>query len=119
MKEGVKMDREIFSSMLTNENVHHFSKEERGEFISKSILKCGDCGKIKLTVLTEELAELIQEVTKIIRGKYKGVGLLEELADVLISIEYLKEICDISEDEIKFIDSEIISLQSSRWNNDK
>lgn len=29
------------------------------------------------------------------------------------------KIYDISEDEIKFIDSEIISLQSSRWNNDK
>lgn len=29
------------------------------------------------------------------------------------------KIYDISDDEIKFIDSEIISLQSNRWNNDK
>ena len=48
-----------------------------------------------LTIVMEELAELIQQVSKKIRGKSDPFCLLEEIADVYICLEELKIIEDI------------------------
>ena len=114
------MDREIFSNLMCKGNIHHFTKDEINDFVKTSILKCDDGGKIKLIITTEELAELIQAVTKFIRGfdnrtdvAFTDVhtGITEEIADVLICIEYLKEICVISDTEInKAIDIKLDRL---------
>lgn len=49
-----------------------------------------------LTIVMEELAELIQQVSKKIRGKSDQFCLIEEVADVYICLEELKIIANIS-----------------------
>ena len=52
------------------------------------------------TVCMEECAELIQAISKEKRGKSDKDHLAEEIADVIICIEILKQIYNITEDEI-------------------
>lgn len=52
------------------------------------------------TVCMEECAELIQAISKELRGKHNEKHLAEEMADVLICIEILKQIYDISDSSI-------------------
>ena len=55
---------------------------------------------VQSTVCMEECAELIQAISKEKRGKSDKNHLAEEMADVLISIELLKEIYDVSNEQI-------------------
>ena len=55
---------------------------------------------VQSTVCMEECAELIQEISKEKRGKSDKDHLAEEMADVIICIEMLKQIYNITEDEI-------------------
>lgn len=55
---------------------------------------------LQSTVCMEECAELIQAISKEKRGKSDKDHLSEEIADVLICIEMLKQIYNITEDEI-------------------
>lgn len=48
----------------------------------------------------EEFAELQQEVSKHIRGYDDKIGLLEEMADAYICLEFLKSIFHISESDV-------------------
>lgn len=74
----------------------------------KEIVKylCDDNKQIQLIIVMEELAELIQAVSKIQRKpdlqKNKD-NLVEEIGDVLISIEHLKYIYSISKNDIKAV----------------
>ena len=52
------------------------------------------------TVCMEECAELIQAISKEKRGNSDKDHLAEEMADVIICIEMLKQIYNITEDEI-------------------
>lgn len=52
-------------------------------------------------VCMEECAELIQQISKCIRGKEDKKHLTEEVADVIISIHILKRIYDLHEDELQ------------------
>lgn len=51
----------------------------------------------QLIVAMEECSELIQAVSKELRGKSDPTHLAEEIADVLISIEIIKDVCHISD----------------------
>lgn len=51
-------------------------------------------------ICMEELAELQQEISKQLRNKGGSYGLLEELADVYICLEMLKQMFNYSSDEI-------------------
>lgn len=51
----------------------------------------------------EELGELQQEVFKSLKGTPCKANLTEEIADVLITIEYLKKIHDIKDEDIEFL----------------
>lgn len=62
------------------------------------------------TVCMEECAELIQAISKEKRGKSDKSHLAEEMADVIICIEMLKEIYSISDDMI----SEWIQIKEAR-----
>lgn len=53
-----------------------------------------------LIIGIEELSELQKELTKILRGKENREHLLEEYADVLICLEWIKQHCSLSEEEI-------------------
>ena len=55
---------------------------------------------LQSTVCMEECAELIQAISKEKRGKSDKEHLSEEMADVIICIEMLKEIYSISDDMI-------------------
>ena len=55
---------------------------------------------VQSTVCMEECAELIQAISKEKRGKSDKCNLAEEMADVIICIEMLKQIYNITEDEI-------------------
>ena len=66
--------------------------------VKKSIEHYGK--DVQSTVCMEECAELIQAISKEKRGKSDKENLAEEMADVIICIEMLKQIYDITEDEI-------------------
>ena len=55
---------------------------------------------VQSTVCMEECAELIQAISKEKRGKSDKDHLAEEIADVIICIEMLKQIYNINEDAI-------------------
>lgn len=48
----------------------------------------------------EELAELSQEISKVLRGKGNKLKLIEEIADVETCIEYIKDLNNITESDI-------------------
>ena len=52
------------------------------------------------TVCMEECAELIQAISKAKRGKIDRDNMIEEIADVLICIEMLKQMYMISDEKI-------------------
>ena len=66
--------------------------------VKKSIEHYGK--DVQSTVCMEECAELIQAISKEKRGKSDKDHLAEEMADVIICIEMLKQIYNITEDEI-------------------
>ena len=68
------------------------------EIIKDSIVYYGK--DAQSTVCMEECAELIQAISKEKRGKSDKNHLVEEMADVLISIELLKEIYEVSNEQI-------------------
>lgn len=68
------------------------------EIIKDSIVYYGK--DAQSTVCMEECAELIQAISKEKRGKSDKDHLAEEMADVLISIELLKEIYEVSNEQI-------------------
>lgn len=56
----------------------------------------------QLIVAIEELSELQKELTKLLRGQGNHDHIVEELVDVLIMLEQVEKICNISHDE-KFV----------------
>lgn len=67
--------------------------------IAKSIKHYGE--EIQSTVCMEECAELIQAISKAKRGKLDEDNMTEEIADVLICIEMLKQIYNIPDCSIE------------------
>ena len=70
------------SSYVVKKSIEHYGKD------------------VQSTVCMEECAELIQAISKEKRGKSDKDHLAEEIADVIICIEMLKQIYNITEDEI-------------------
>lgn len=66
--------------------------------IAESILHYGKNNQS--TVCMEECAELIQAISKAKRGKINRNNMIEEIADVLICIEMLKQMYMISDEKI-------------------
>ena len=56
---------------------------------------------LQTVVCMEECAELIQAISKMKRGKDNRDNLIEEMADVMICIEILKQVYGISDNEIQ------------------
>lgn len=91
------MNRKQFIMGLNNPP--KISENERKRIIRKSIEQ--QHWKTKSTIAMEEFAELQQQVSKQIRGYGDRVGLLEEMADAYICLEFLKSIFDVTEDDVK------------------
>lgn len=56
-----------------------------------------------LVVSMEECGELIQAISKLYRNKPNLKNLTEEIADVLICIQYIMKSTDISESDIQYL----------------
>ena len=55
-------------------------------------------GFMNLIVVNEEFAECQQQVSKYLRGECDWFHLIEEVADVWLSIRYIQRICNISDE---------------------
>ena len=67
--------------------------------VKKSIEHYG--ADLQTVVCMEECEELIQAISKMKRGKDNRDNLIEEVADVMICIEILKQVYGISENDIQ------------------
>lgn len=74
---GIKIDKGIIA-----DSIQHYGKNNQS------------------TVCMEECADLIQAISKAKRGKIDRDNMIEEIADVLICIEMLKQMYMISDDKI-------------------
>lgn len=72
-------------------------------FDDKIVEKCVDIlDKECLVISMEECAELQQAISKLYRNKPDLKNLTEEIADVLICIQYIMKGTDISESDIQY-----------------
>ena len=56
---------------------------------------------LQTTVCMEECSELIQAISKMKRGKDNRDNLIEEMADVMICMDILKQVYGVSDNEIQ------------------
>lgn len=68
------------------------------EIVSRSLNTYGN--GIQLVVCMEELSELSQTISKEIRGKDNRNNIIEEMADVIICLEILKQVFEITDEYI-------------------
>lgn len=57
-------------------------------------------GKLQLVIAIEEMSELTKEISKDLRGKGKREHIIEEMADVQLILDELKEYYNISQEDI-------------------
>lgn len=67
------------------------------DFVKEIIAKYG---KLQLVIAIEEMSELTKEISKDLRGKGKREHIIEEMADVQLILDELKEYYNISQEEI-------------------
>jgi NTP pyrophosphatase (non-canonical NTP hydrolase) len=90
------MDREKFIEGMSSDL--ELSEEMRVDIFTRSLYSCD--WQTKCIIIMEELAELQQVVSKCARGEYDKYALLEEMADVIICLNYLQEHYDLQPCEI-------------------
>ena len=115
------MNRDDFVNQMDNilaGNVEPIIYEEQINVIRDSIKKLDErekdpfSGFYNIIIVIEELSELTKELTKALRDKGSVVGIVEELADVSLGIDYIKEIFDITDKELEYARSiKIAELQ--------
>ena len=67
--------------------------------VTKSVENYG--ADLQTTVCMEECSELIQAISKKKRGKDNRDNLIEEMADVMIRMDILKQVYGVSDSEIQ------------------
>jgi len=95
------MKREEFISELNKRSPYFtLNASKYGSILAKSFLFDGD--KKKLQISQEECAELIQAISKKIRGiSTDNYDILEELADVKICLDMIAGACDFTGHDIQ------------------
>ena len=102
------MDRNRFIQCMKS-NIE-LSDKERRRIIRRSVES--QPWKLKCACAVAEFAELARAISTRIRGYDNRIGLLEEMADAYICLEFLKSIFDITPEELqKAMD---INLQRER-----
>lgn len=91
---GIKIDKGIIA-----DSIQHYGKNNQS------------------TVCMEECAELIQAISKAKRGKIDRDNMIEEIADVLICIEMLKQMYMISDEKINKWVEKKQAREAERMNN--
>lgn len=93
------MNREKFINEL-NKASDQLDKKKLRCIIEQELNLNDQDGSYQLVLAMEELSELIQQVSKVIRGSSNYYDLLQELADVTICIETIKRITKIETKEL-------------------
>ena len=105
------MDRNSFNQQMNdmlNGTTAPITYEEQMNILHQSINSLDSnqreifSGFHNTVIVIEELAELTKELTKALRNKDDIIGILEELADVSIGVDYVKEIFDITDKELEY-----------------
>lgn len=104
------MQKEKFISGMNGHIV--LSPRERERIIQRSVER--EHWKTKSTICMEEMAELQQQISKQIRGYDDRYGLLEEMADVYISLKLLESIFNVTPEEMQKAIDAITLIRKSR-----
>ena len=98
------MDREKFIKRFNEEPNNNVNSTWLLNVLNRSIDANVDKDKFRgfsnLVITNEELAELVQEVSKYLREKGDYYNVLQELADVMICTNYVKMICGINDENL-------------------
>ena len=109
------MDRNEFIKRLENASAE-IDKEYYNEMIEKVIAfnSLGDLGIHTNHVISmEEMAELSEEISRKLRGREESnIGILEEMADVIICIDILRRIFNISDSDL----NKALNIKLDRFN---
>lgn len=101
---NIFMNKEKFVEQFEKASSEPIPAERRKEIIQNSYGRISNCNNIlgssNLLIVMEEFAELQKEISKFLRNKGDRISLIEELADVALNIEYIKNICKISDEEL-------------------
>ena len=91
---------EFVSELNKREAYFELDDHKYGHILSKSFIVDGD--KKKLQIAQEECAELIQAISKKLRGVSKdNVDILEELADVKICLDMIIIACCFTDNDLQ------------------
>lgn len=97
------MDKKEFKEKYEKASIDIDKAKCYAEYIrtmDDDVLYIGKEGTRNLVIVMEELAELQQQISKYLRGKEDRLGLIEEVADVIMGLDYVKIICNISDEEV-------------------
>lgn len=97
------MDREILKKELEKGVRSWYFKDEKSEVLNQMLEKCGK--EHILAICIEELSELQKELTKTLRGNPSEIGVMEELVDVSVCIDYISIIFDLDYSALKNVES--------------
>ena len=90
------MDREILNKMISGPEKNHYvglySESQKFNTLNQMLLKCGV--EHILAICIEEMSELQKELTKVLRGNPSRLGIMEEMVDVQMSLDYISVIFD-------------------------
>ena len=84
--------------------------EERKKVYQAALRKWG--ADLQTMMAVEEMSELTKEICKIKRGKMDLDALADEIADVTIMLEQLREIYGLNDAVCDHMDAKILRLQS-------
>ena len=101
------MNKEEFIKALNDQSEQHITPSDWETIMDTSLKRDGDTKKLQIA--QEELAELIQAISKYMRGTPdSNMLVLEELADVTIVLSYVRQICGFNlEDLVKAMNVKI------------
>ncbi len=101
------MNKEEFIKCFNDQSEQHITPSDWETIMDTSLKRDGDTKKLQIA--QEELAELIQAISKYMRDTPDSSMLvLEELADVTIVLSYIRQICGFDlEDLVKAMNIKI------------
>lgn len=93
------MNKEEFIKALNDQSEQHITPSDWETIMDTSLKRDGDTKKLQIA--QEELAELVQAISKYMRDTPDSSMLvLEELADVTIVLSYVRQICGFNLEDI-------------------
>ena len=101
---GVRAEKKATGEM------NKINYEDRKKVYQAALRKWGV--DLQTMMAVEEMSELTKEICKIKRGKMDLEALADEIADVTIMLEQLREIYGLNDAVCDHIDAKILSLQS-------